>query len=326
MSLTTVEAARTYLEQTGICPDAVLSVNEQGGGYSSYTFRLETPGGRYFLKHTAGHQKGAPHLASDPEEYDREVAAYQVLGGYLAQAVMPRLVASDPANRTLLLTDALPSARSTLKDVIHEQRWPLAPAGEIGYHIGRLHGDAYAGQPTILGREQDARRYDQLVRWLSSDLQFNQPATQEAIEAKAAATAYAQTTLIMGDLAPRNIMTDEQTVAFVDLAYATRGTPAFDIGFLAGHLLLNAIEFERLRDAGRFLDSLHEAYAKGLSDSRSADTLAADAVFAGSKIFAAGWMHRRNFQPIQPEVIPDHEQQQVEQYIARLALDDAFGY
>lgn len=326
MKLTTAEAAYDYMSQDGRCPGELISVTEQNGGFTSYTYRVESSEGTFFLKHAADHKKGAPHLASDPTSLFDEAHAYDIVSKYVLPRILPRPVFVDRARHTLLLTDALPGATTTLKDIVHEPRWPLVLATEVGYHLGHLHGSAAVDQPTVRSGVREEEFYHGLVAWLTSDLSFNSPATQELIEAKAQYSACQPKTLIMGDLAPRNIIANETEIALVDWARATRGSPSFDVGYFVGHLLLNAIEFEELSRANHFLERFRGGYEAGLAEGGPHPVLPPDAIFGNSKIFAAGWMHRRTFQPYQSEDIPAHELRTVESYIGRLAADESFGY
>lgn len=326
MSIQTPEAAYDYLSQTGRCPGELFSALEQHGGFTSYTYRVESSAGTYFLKHTATHSKSASESTNVSDNLADEVSAYEVIGNYAAAAILPKIVFFDVEYQAVLLTDALPGVSMTLKDIVHEPRWPTGVAEEVGFHVSRMHGLAAADQPTVRGLERDEQHFNALTTWLSSDLTFNSHESQELIESKSQTVVAGERTLIMGDLAPRNILSDGRRIAIVDLARMSLGSPAFDVGYFAGHVLLNAIEFDQLPEAGRFLEYFRSGYEKGLASAGRAHGLKTDTIFGDSKVFAAGWMHRRTFQPIKPENIPAHELCTVESYIRRLALSEEFGY
>lgn len=326
MRLIDPEAAFAYLSEHSQSPGDVLSVRSQPGGYTSYTYKVQTTQGIYFLKHDPGHKKDSPERRTDTDNLQDEAAAYRVLRGYLHPSKLAEVIFMDTDNAALLLTDALPGADTTLKEVIHQQKWPQECAQEVGYHIGALHGTAAGERPTVRSPHREAAYFQRLVNWIGSDLTFNDPATQSLILEKTDTVQAQQQTLLMGDLAPRNIIVGESAVAFVDLARVTLGNPSFDVGYFAGHVLLNAIEFDQLPEAGRFLDSFRGGYQIGLAQSESKHSLSADGVFDHSKIFAAGWMHRRTFQPLTVEDIPSDERARVEEYIQDLVRNESFGY
>ncbi len=327
IELTSIEGVRAYLEKNPIFGEETLSVEEQNGGFTSYTYKVQTASGIFYLKHSAKHLKGAPYIDKVPEITLYEANAYKLLSRRLSEAVLPTLVSIDANHNTLVVSNALENVSTTLKDIIHEQRWPLTAAHEIGYHIGILHGSSLKDSEQVrYFPKYEERFYASKVAWLTSDLTFNSAVTQHLIQEKVRAMTNEPKTLLMGDLAPRNIITDGEQVAFIDLANATRGWPSFDIGYFAGHILLNAIEFDELSKGLAFLDTFREGYVAGLDKNDAATILKPTTIFEQAKVFAAGWMHRRTFQSYSPEDIPPDELLAVDDYINKLIQNEQFSF
>lgn len=325
--LTNIEGVRSYLDENSISDEEVLSLKEQSGGFTSYTYKIETPSGVFYLKHSAEHSKGAQHIDNDPKLTIYEAKAYELLSRRLARAVLPTLISVDEANSALVLSSALEDTDTTLKDMIHEQHWPLAAAHEIGYHIGTLHGGAINDSEQVRDSLEDEERFfSNQVAWLSSDLAFNSVTTQDLIQDKLRTMTDAQKTLLIGDLAPRNVVTDGERVAFIDFANAVRGWPAFDVGFLAGHVLLNAIEFNELTKGLAFLDTFKEGYETGIDEYDATAALDPSTTFKQARLFAAGWMHRRTFESYSDEDIPPDELNEVNEYINSLVRNEERGF
>lgn len=185
-----------------------------------------------------------PARASAPRERTRAVTA--ALKGR-ADPGIPEMVEADLAAGVLIFREA--PGRSLHDRLTAGPPVPLSILEAVAGSLARLHD--VSGRSLPAG--DDPIGLDEYVRLASETF------PEEADHLRAALReveglprpASSGNPLVHGDLHDRNVLLDGERVTLLDLDMAHAGDPAGDVGNLAGHLVLRALQAGRGLAAGR---------------------------------------------------------------------------
>jgi Ser/Thr protein kinase RdoA (MazF antagonist) len=135
----------------------------------------------------------------------------------------------------------------------------------IGGALGRVHSRT-ANDPKIAARFDTAHLFNALrIEPYFLATAKTHPNLAARIETLATATLTSKIALVHGDMSPKNILVGPIGPVILDAECAWYGDPAFDLAFLATHLLLKMLW--RPHFANRYaatLDALRFAYARNI--------------------------------------------------------------
>jgi hypothetical protein len=121
-------------------------------------------------------------------------------------------------------------------------------AAQVGHLLATLHN-------ATAGRDDVAAAFDTTANFHALRLEPYLLATAErhpdlapVLHALAERTAQTRTTLVHGDVSPKNILVGPDAPVLLDAECAWYGDPAFDIAFCLNHLLLKAVFLPQLLD------------------------------------------------------------------------------
>jgi hypothetical protein len=255
-----------YLRSRGVLPPAApADVEELGGGVSSTVLRVRSGAAEVVVKQALPVLRVSQHWPADPARAGAEAAALRLAGASTPDAV-PRVLDED-AERHVLVLEAAPRDWRTWKADLLGGRVDAGVAGVVGELAGTWHArtrapDAVPAVPAVLA---DGVRFEQLrlepyLRRTAGRL----PELAGPLLEVAGELAAARTCLVHGDLSPKNVLVgdaaggdDPHPPWVLDFEVAHLGDPAFDVAFLATHLLLKAVH---LPAAGPMLHQAAEAF------------------------------------------------------------------
>lgn len=230
-----------FLSRAGLSESPRQSVwTRLGGGVSSDVWRVD------FDDRTICVKRAIPRLRVAAEWLAPvERCRYEWEWLRFADRVLPGFVPKPLAHvREMLMTaiEYLPENEFRLwkSDLLTGVALPEF-ASAVGLATAKFHSAAFADESLRAVFDDNAHfvalRVDAYLNEtarLHSDL-------KSAIEKIAGQTANARTTLIHGDVSPKNIFIGPRNPVFVDAETATLGDPAFDIAFCLNHLLLKKV-------------------------------------------------------------------------------------
>ena len=298
--LTSPDIAAEYIASQSLTdvlgPNVVAS--EQSGGFANFVYRIQTDNQTYYLKQRPPYVRSRPELPRTQEDVTHEIQAYQTLESILPEDAIPRLIHIDPDQYLFIATSVQPHGK-TLNDKLLDQEYSDTEASLIGRLVADLHGRTLGSNFVIRGNEQETAFYNRQYQWLVREIPYQDETSRDNATQAVDRLADAPKSLIWGDLSPKNILIGNKSVSFVDLETIHKGDPAFDLGYLTGHILLEGLKSGELDKALGFTHKLREQYSDRLS--RYADDAFVSQTARDAILFAGTSMIHRTLASLVPE-------------------------
>jgi 5-methylthioribose kinase len=298
--LTTPELVTSYLTnnslEKAIGPNLIVS--EQLGGFANFVYRLDTDKGQFYLKQRPTYIKTRPEIPRNPQDVADEIHAYELLSGVMPKGSVPQLVHVD-RKECLFITSAAKNEGTVLSEAIASGKYEVHSGELVGELLASLHGKTLGSELIIRDNEREKQFYDRQYQWLVRDLPYKNESVRQQTLAKTLQIAASPKALIWGDLSPKNIVLSNDSVAFVDLETVHKGDPAFDLGYILGHILLEGLKSGDTNGAHEFARSIQNKYQDTLR--HYADTKLIAQVTADAILFAGTTMIHRTLAALVPE-------------------------
>lgn len=257
-----IESALVRLKVATTHPPQVTYLD---AGIMNYVYRVDLPGRTYFLKQALPqvkeHRRLGPDLAGVPPTRIRaEYRALTLLDARLPprfRSQVPRAAWFDDANNVLWTDQVLQSGES-LQALLQDGCCRPQVAAGTGRLLGAIHSAADA--PPLWGSEaEDEANWDRFLRMRTvSVLEGSRPGPEaESLVHRLRARAQIRRRVGMIshlDAAPKNVLVNRGTdeVALLDFELgAAVSDPAYDPGFLMGHLLLMGENLPAMRSTSQ---------------------------------------------------------------------------
>jgi aminoglycoside phosphotransferase (APT) family kinase protein len=230
-----------FIARSGLIPrDARCVLQRLTGGVSSDIWLAEAGGRRFCAKRALPKLKVAADWFAPVERNANEAAWFEVVGGFLPDAV-PKVLAED-ARAGVFAMEYLPEAdfpnwKRQLRDGIVS----IDAAAEVGRRLARVHS-VTAAQADLRARfASDAIFHAiRLEPYLLATATAH-PELAPRLRHLAEITANTKLALVHGDVSPKNILVGPRGPVFLDAECAWWGDPAFDLAFCLNHLLLKCL-------------------------------------------------------------------------------------
>lgn len=243
-----------------VSADTPLNILPMDGGVSSDIYRVDAGEKTFCVKRALPKLK----VSSDwraPVSRNRSEVAWLRRVSALLPANAPAILGDDADRGTFAMEWLDPRDYPTWKTELRDGRVDRRVAAAIGEALGRIHAATH-GQPDI-AREfahDDIFLAIRLDPYLLATGRAH-PALAGAMEALVAQTLSHKHVLVHGDYSPKNILIGARGPVILDAECACYGDPAFDVAFVANHLLLKGIWRPALRkDYADALKALIDAY------------------------------------------------------------------
>ena len=225
--------------------------------YVNYIFRTEVKLKKvFYLRQSRDHIKAAPDQKADPKRISYEVNILNLLNN-IVKDIVPEVIYLDKKNNIAFLTDIKRGAPLLVNELLEGRPHPQTGKyfGEI---IAKIHGQTFGkSNRRIRGSDKEnkkARDFHMGMRLkpakkiLSKDVQSLLEDSNKAPKC-----------LVLGDLASKNIFIDKDKVRFLDLERSFVGDPAFDLGFLFCHYLIE-IKPQKREQSLEFINQFMKSY------------------------------------------------------------------
>lgn len=224
-------------ERLGAKPDE-LRLTALGGGVSNLVYLAETPSLRCVVKQALARLRVAQEWLCTPTRIHREAAALRALQPLLPPGAVPALIFEDFDHHVIAM-EAAPASARPWKDRLL--------AGEISSdtarRTGALHGSWLRHDAGRTWREEFGDLsvfHDLRVDPYYRSTARQHPDLARRFEALIMKCDQRAISLTHGDLSPKNILVDGDSVMLIDFEVIHFGDPSFDAAFLTNHLLLKA--------------------------------------------------------------------------------------
>lgn len=229
------------LKARGFLPaDATPELQSLTGGVSSDVFRLDTARGPVCVKRALAKLRVAADWRAPVERSHYEVEWLKTARAFAGDAV-PQVLFEDQAANLFAMSFFDPATHSVWKTNLAEGRVDAGFAGKVGALLAAVHAGC-AGSAEIAGRFQTTPLFEELR--LKPFLRYcaeAHPDLAERLVRLADRTAGTRTTLVHGDVSPKNILHGPLGPVLLDAECAWYGDPAFDLAFCSAHLLLKTV-------------------------------------------------------------------------------------
>jgi hypothetical protein len=257
-------SAADYLRERGQLDDGPVAVTTLTGGVSNVVLLVEQAGRRVVLKQALERLKVADDWTATPTRAHTEATALRFVAKLTPDAV-PAVLDDDEVRHTLLI-EAAPRSWRTWKDQLIAGQADAGIARWLGVTLRRWHEQTWdGGLPAPL---EDLDGFRQLrVQPFFGVAARRRPDLGPALTDAADAMAERRRCLVMGDFSPKNVLVGDDGGWVIDFEVAHRGDPAFDVAFLACHLLLKSVH---LAEHAEVVRSCLTAFLDAYGDSMGA--------------------------------------------------------
>ena len=229
------------LKARGFLPaDAAPELHSLTGGVSSDVFRLDTAQGPVCVKRALAKLRVAADWRAPVERSHYEVEWLKTARAFAGDAV-PQVLFEDEAASLFVMSFFDPATHSVWKSDLAEGRVDVGFAGQVGALLAAVHAGA-AGSAEIAGRFQTTPLFEDLrLKPFLRHCAEVHPDLADRLAPLADRTAAMRTTLVHGDVSPKNILHGPAGPVLLDAECAWYGDPAFDLAFCSAHLLLKTV-------------------------------------------------------------------------------------
>jgi 5-methylthioribose kinase len=233
--------------------DSPLALAPLAGGVSSDIYRVDAGGRTLCVKRALPKLKVAGDWRA-PVERNRSEVAWLTQVADLCPGHAPRILGEDAAAGLFAMEWLPPDTHPVWKDRLRDGLIVDAEAAAVGDVLGRIH--AATADDAVIARRFANDAIFQAIR-LEPYLVATGRAHADlagALAARVETTLAHKRVLVHGDYSPKNILVGPAGPVILDAECAWFGDPAFDVAFVANHLLLKGLWRAPWR--GRYLAAL----------------------------------------------------------------------
>jgi enolase len=255
-----------FLERSRlVVPGEAPAVDRLPGGVSSDIWVVRPRGLPPFcVKRALPRLRVAAEWLADTRRNATEVAWLRSVAAVAPEAV-PAVLASDPALGVFAMEYLPPSEYELWKPRLARGEVNSETAAQVGRTLAAIHS-SFARSSTAAGDFDTGPAFHalRLEPYLLATARMHTDLAP-SLEALAERTASTRTTVVHGDVSPKNILLGPRGPVFLDAECAWFGDPAFDLAFCLNHLLLKTVWVPSAR--GELLesfDALARSYFEGV--------------------------------------------------------------
>jgi aminoglycoside phosphotransferase (APT) family kinase protein len=234
-----------FVAQSGLVTRGEPVLRRLTGGVSSDIWLVESKGRAFCVKRALSKLQVAADWFAPVERNANEWAWFDVVAGFLPNAVPKVLARGDGVFAMEYLPDAqYPNWKAQLRDGIVD----VSVAAEVGRRLARIHGKA--SRMAELPARFSSNAIFHAIRlepYLLATAETH-PELGSSLRHLEQVTAGTKRTLVHGDVSPKNILIGPRGPVFLDAECAWWGDPAFDLAFCLNHMLLKCLWVTRCCD------------------------------------------------------------------------------
>lgn len=217
-----------------------------------------------YLRQALDHVKAQPEIKLAPQRIFYEGQVLKRLNEEIFEkGIVPKVFFVDEENFILILSDVREDS-PVLVDELASGKVHPETGRSLGRTLGMLHGKTWEAKPSHFDLDQE-KNQKQLKRHFFNRLEQAKEIDPKVVQEIVDESKKAGCTFVAGDFASKNIFIHPKgEISFVDLERSFVGDPAFDLGFLIGHYLIELgnqpeIKEELLELVKEFTASYREA-------------------------------------------------------------------
>jgi aminoglycoside phosphotransferase (APT) family kinase protein len=230
-----------FLQQAGlVASGAALHVETLAGGVSSDIWVIRTDARVFCVKRALPQLRVAAEWTADVSRNANEVAWLTHVARF-DRDLVPEILAADSRLAVFAMEYLPPEVYQSWKARLARGLVSAETAADVGRRLARVHS-RFARLQTAPSEFDTGAAFHtlRLEPYLIATARAH-PDAATALEALAEQTARTQTTVVHGDVSPKNILLGPRGPVFLDAECAWFGDPAFDLAFCLNHLLLKSV-------------------------------------------------------------------------------------
>lgn len=231
-----------------------VSIEPMSGGISNSVLKIISGKDQFVLKQALPRLRVNSEWFSDVARSNVEKQALKFLP-QIIPGITPKLIYEDESNY-LFIMECAPESSVTWKSLLMRQDCNEQVARKVGAILGRLHDETHNLQDAknLFGNKKFF--YQLRIEPFFEFLQWKHPDLKSQINQHIAHCLERESSLVIGDYSPKNILVHEENVMVIDFEVIHYGDSSFDLGFLTTHLLLKSLNFKKFRR--RYFNVLRE--------------------------------------------------------------------
>jgi len=210
------------------------------GGVSSDIWKVCADGRIFCVKRALSKLKVAADWFAPVERNRYEVAWFKIANDIVPGSA-PRILAQDDEAMLCAMEFLDPENHKLWKSKLRDGKADAAQATQVGLRLGKIHAGAAGKEP--VEQQFPSKEIFQMIRlepYLEATAEKH-PDLEAHLFALSRRTAATRTTMIHGDVSPKNILLGPDGPVFLDAECACIGDPAFDLAFCLNHFLLKCL-------------------------------------------------------------------------------------
>jgi len=215
-----------------------------------------------YLRQTRDHVKKKPDIKMDATRIKFEVDILNLLQKIIPN-ITPKVLFFDKDNNVAVLDDIKRNGKLLVHELLAGRPHPES-GNFFGEIIAKIHGQTLdISHKKVRGNKKendDAVKFHLGMR-LGPALKMYPKETNIFLQI----SKKARTSLVLGDMASKNIFIDKTKVRFLDLERAFVGDPAFDLAFLFCHYLIE-VPPDSITKSIKFIDNFMNSYKKKMKE------------------------------------------------------------
>jgi len=256
------------LRREGVAIDATADAEPLTGGVSSDIWRIATATGSVCVKRALPTLRTAVDWTA-PVSRSASEARWLIDAAAVRPDLVPNVLAFAEEPGVLVLEYLDPADWTQWKAQLLAGDVTVEVAARLGTALGDVHRSMVGERERYRNDELFAAlRLEPYIRYTAA----HHPAIAAQLEELDDGFDVAASTVVHGDVSPKNVLVGPDRVILLDAECATWGDPAFDLGFFLTHLCAKAVHLPAARSA---LRACAHAYVAGY-DGAEADGSAAE--------------------------------------------------
>lgn len=216
-----------------------------------------------YVRQSRDYVKKYEDMARSMDRVDTEARVLTYLNSIVPGAV-PEVINFDRLNFILVLTD-IKRGGSHLAEELAEGRVHTETGAGFGRTIGRIQVATFGKSVSeLLGEDLPPRSKLGMASYLGSRTKIAQQLFPDQTKKILEDSEAAPRTLVLGDLASKNIFVEGTDQRFLDLERVATGDPAYDLAYLFCHYLIE-VPTSALNDSLQYITNFMQTYTEELS-------------------------------------------------------------
>ncbi|MEO8960482.1 MAG: aminoglycoside phosphotransferase family protein [Ginsengibacter sp.] len=237
---------KRYLTDRGIISgSAPIFIETLSGGISNSVLKISSGKSQFVLKQALHQLRVNTEWFSDVARSNVEKQALKFLPNIIP-GITPQLIYEDESNY-LFIMECAPESSVTWKSLLMRQDCNERIARKVGMILGRLHERTHDLQEAQELFRNKKFFYQLRIEPFFEFLQWKHPDFKSEINQHIAHCLESESSVVIGDYSPKNILVNEENVMVIDFEVIHYGDSSFDLGFLTTHLLLKSLKFGKFR-------------------------------------------------------------------------------